>query len=135
MKPPYFPDPAKPKEASPYREAQAPSSAPGSAPAALVSRPEPPPEVAPAKRTKAKPNAEKPKTALTPGEAQALLAVDRGRGAHTVRARLFVVPLTYVLWRYGSSFSGVRPLVYPLFILSVVLVVLEIRRIWQRTAL
>ncbi|MBL8742845.1 MAG: hypothetical protein JNK04_17170 [Myxococcales bacterium] len=122
---PYFPDPRRANDTSPYRESQPREAQEPAAKPVTVTRAEPPPEDAPVK----------PGASLTPAEARALIAVDRGRGAHHFRARLFIVPLTYALWRYGSSLGSLRLLLYPMGLLSFGLVAWEIRRVWRRTEL
>jgi hypothetical protein len=135
MKQPYFPDPTKPKEASPYREPQPKlASAPTEAPAVVVSRPEPVAEEAPVAPPRPA-ETKLPSPELTQMEARALLAVDRNRHMQYFRTRILVVPITLVLWRYGRTLGVVRWLVYPLLAVSLVLVVLEIKRIWRRTEL
>lgn len=131
MKQPYFPDPTKPKEASPYREPQPKASPPADAPAVVVSRPEPVAEE-PIEPTRA-PLPKSVSSEVSQLEARALLAVDRNRNVQYFRTRILVVPITLALWRYGRGLVGW--LVYPLLAVSLVLVVLEIKRIWRRTEL
>jgi hypothetical protein len=135
MKPPYFPDPPKPKEASPYREPQPkPEASRDEPPAVVVSRPEPLLEEEPVVARRTAPTKDAG-AQVTHMEARALLAVDRNRHTQYFRARLLVLPLTLVLWRYGRMLGAIQWLVYPLLALSIVLVVLEIKRIWRRTEL
>ena len=81
---------------------------------------------APAKRASAE---------VTALEARALLAVDRNQNVQYFRRRMLLLPAAYVLWRYGRVFGVVHLLAYPLLAASLVMLGLEIRRVWRRTEL
>lgn len=129
MKPPYFPEPPKGKEASPYREPE-PVASHKHAAAVVVSRPEPLDDDPPPAKRPTKPASWN----LTPLEARALLAIDRGTHTKPSRAKLLLLPITLAVWRYGDAFGALRWVLYPLATVSLAFVLLEIRRIWRRTA-
>jgi hypothetical protein len=136
MKPPYFPEPTKPKEASPYREADIPAGAEKAPPAVVASRPEPLREdEPPAKPLEATTATSQVTAETTRLEARALLAVHRNQHKLPIRTRLLLLPVTLGLWRLGGTSGAIGWLVYVLLAISLVLVVLEVRRVWRRTAL
>ncbi len=123
MKQPYFPEPPPAKDDSPYRESPREPDEPLPLPKAIVvSRPEPLPEESRAPK-------------VTRAEARALLAVQQNQRRQHVRARILVAPVTLLLWRYGHSLGVARWVVYPLLAVSLVILGLEIKRIWRRTQL
>jgi hypothetical protein len=127
VKKPHFPDPESP-ERSPYREAVRPKAEPEIhlPRGVLATRPEPPPE----------PAASKPLHVLTAQEraehASALLTLDSANNPR-FRARILLVPATFLLWRSRLIPHELNAVLHALAGASIVIVLIELRRLFYGT--